>query len=283
MSVPYAIAADENDYALVMAASSAIENRVNQHAPLLSVETTYRTLLQEGGYISLPRPCTPTTVAILEPEAYTTVTTAADLVARGGARLVVDERTLSIHRSTQQRSETTAYRWESNRIWRLVSYGASGLWYGGWGYQNQPVWVDGIMGWGKRISDRVGWPSSLALDADSAAYTGAVAPGLGTALQWGRELMAVSAVSGSAGAWTVGLDRGLADTEQAEHAASTDLYRLDPKPNLRTATALLAKRYAQVDRQPGAGPAWDPEGDTTPSVWRNIDPLIREFVRPFEA
>ena len=280
MAIPYAPVASTLAYGQVMAASAAIDARTKQHAPLLAIQTTYRTTLRSS-FISLPRPVTPTTVAVIEERVDIAEMTAAAALAVDGVRLAVDARTLSVGGQERRVTNAMTYRWYSDRLWEFVDYyGSNGY---GFGYEDA-VWIDGVMGWGRRVPVHgTGYAESLAADAETIAFTGAEAPSAGTALQWDSELMAVSAVGGAGGAFTLNLDRGLDGTEIADHAASTTLVRLTVPANLREATLLVAKRIGHLDDQPGAGPAWSTEGDTTVNLFRNVDPLIAEFVRPHEA
>ena len=298
MTVPYATSSGTAGYSQILAISAAIDARTRQYAPLLPVLGTYRTVIRPGGFISLPRPATPTTVAIISRAVTLGSTTAELAIEAGNAQLVIDERDLSAGGQIQTRTpEPTAYRWLSNRIWRLSYYGAAGLIdsLGGYGYRADggyggyegEVWIDGVMGWGNRVPVRTEYPGTLSVSADTMTYTdgaeGATPPPQGTVYQWGRELMAVREVRGTASPWTLALDRGMAETERAGHAANTDLFRLDAPANLREATTIVAKRWGQIDKQPGAGPAADPTGDITPSLYRNIDHLLLEYMRPAEA
>ena len=282
---PYSTLADYDElqqptYDGILAASAAIDARTSQHAPLLAIQTTYRTTLRSS-FVSLPRPVTPTTVAVIEERVDIAEMTAAAALAVDGVRLAVDARTLSVGGQERRVTNAMTYRWYSNRLWEFVDYyGSNGY---GFGYEDA-VWIDGVMGWGRRVPVHgTGYAESLAADAETIAFTGTTAPSVGTALQWDDEICAVRAVAGDPGAFTLNLDRGLDGTEIADHAASTTLVRLTVPANLRAACVILAKRYSSISNRPGSGGAFSPDIGQEALVWANVDPLIAEFWRPHEA
>ena len=259
-----------------MAASGAIDQRVGQESALLAIEQTYRTLVIDCRFVMLPRPATPTAVAIIdEPTLDIAPATATLALSVGVARLAIDQAALSVGGEREViRDDALPYRWLGPFAWELVSPIR----------QYSAVWVDGLMGWGTRTQQHgMGYDSALSASASTMRSTASAKPLVGTAFQWDRELLAIAAVVGEAGDWTLTLARGLDGTIPATHVSSTTLYELGVPDDLNYACVIVAKRYADARAQPGAGPSYDPTGNPSPSVWRNVDELLRKYRRPLAA
>ena len=256
----------------IIAASTAIDSRLTQERPVLAFTQTYRTTIIDQCYVGLPRPTVATAVAVIAPAIRIGQVSVSEALAVNGVALALDEATLVVGGTNEHITNAIPYSWMGPHLWRFTRELPP----------RTAIWVDGLMGWGARIQQHAeGYALGLSAGADSIAHSGDAAPQVGTALQWDRELMAVSAVEGTARDWTVSLSRALAGSERATHTTTSTLYRLVPPDDLSEACVLVAKRAADGQVNPGQGPAFDAEGeDVSTSLWRNVDPLLRRYRRP---
>ena len=279
--LPYATTDQINDlptgvsaFQSIVAASSAIDARLRQDRALLAYLQTFRTTVIDGRYVQFPRPTTSESVAVISPSITIAITTVADALTVDGVRLAVDAQAIGAGGVQMMDNETVVYQWLGPFSWRFQNELAAGT----------AIWVDGMMGWGERVQQHAeGYADALSAGADTIANDGEDAPLVGTALQWDREVMAITSVVGTARDWTLTLARGLEGSTPAAHATTSTLYRLVPPAELNSACVLVAKRIADGLANPGQGPAFDIDGDPSTSFWRNVDGLLERYRRPIAA
>ena len=263
-------------YAAIAAASSAYASIFQQNTDLLLRRTTMRGIVSAERYIDSPLPIHDVRLLVLgEQGVLAGDLSADDALAVGGALMAVNAATLRVggNQPPLLSGDSLTYLALDKHILQIDD---SLPW-------QESVWfLDGDVGWGyARPLHGTGYPDTAPLAAGDReiAYTGEYMPAVGTVLQWDREVMAVSGGSGEAYNWTLTLKRGLGDSEVVGHLGTTTLRKLEPEALMQQGTALVAKWMLEVGTHPMAGPSFDPSGDTTPSVYRRVAQLGRQYMR----
>ena len=264
-------------YAHLMAATATVLEYCCKAQPphLLAYGHTEAHRVKGGQYINIGAPQESIErVAIAARGAVVPFDASADAaLAVAGVSLAVDAATLGVGEQSPRTLAGPAleYIQEDRTVLRLVTPVAEGA----------TAYVDGRIGWGKRFAAHGhGWPDKIGAGDDGIHWQGGLEPpAIGTVLQWDREVMAVTRVVTGGVDTEVYLDRGLAGTKDMEHASNVTAYTIRQPHGLEFATRTVAERVAYVEATPGAGPIFDPDGDATPYLLRNLSRVLAPYVR----
>ena len=266
----YATVTDDLTIDDVLAASRTVDTRTNQRELLLSTRT-YRQLLIAGAFINLPQPApTISRVAIAGPGINLGDDATAEVALTvAGVQLAVDERTLTVGAHAATRGTPLAYQMIGPRSMRLTAPAQ----------RRSLALVDAIGGYGvRRNLHGEGTWSALPVGEYELTQTGANIEALpdGTTISWDRESMVIRSSETSGNVTTYTLER---DDESA-HESTDELWQNFPPSDLAHITKVIAKRLQGMDEQPAAGPNWTPDGDATPSIFRNTGVILSRYQRP---
>lgn len=269
MTAVYSTLIEGAAYGDLRAATMAIDARLRQ-SNLLRARRVVRTLVVAGEYVILPMAATLTRVVIAPPNAaIPDGYTVDEALTVAGARLFVSGDALAVGEDEPVEIEGEAYLRLDAHTLRLA----------------EPVephsfaLVEGQFGHGGRVSIRGNGTWAL-LDGDPDTplrQTGGTPLAVGATLQWDDEVFAIRTAGepDAGGVRAYELER---DTPAA-HSSTAELWRLDPPADLAWAAGVLGKRLAGIADRPSAGGEFAPAGDTTPSVWRNLESALRAYYR----
>ena len=255
-----------------LAATKAIDARLRQRE-LLRVPRTYRADPIACEYVSLPTAGDITTVAVaargVRLPARTTATQALTL---NGVRLALNEADVALSSETEGTAPPALYYQQVDATTIRFTTAIEG---------NALVLVEGVQGYGQRrsLNDAGTWSDLTVGEYELLQTTTGDAIPNGTTLTWDGESFVIVSSTTSGGVHTYVVERD----DESDHGNAANLWQVNPPHDLAAGARLAAEGVAYRAKQPGAGPAFDADGNVSTNFWNNVDPLIRGYARPPNA